>query len=56
MTKTSRHCRRYRCQHVVGCLCNCKACAKLRPVEEMAESRRNWERHQSSEPRQSAEK
>ena len=32
----SRHCRRWRCRHDLVCLCNCKACAKLRPEEEMA--------------------
>lgn len=41
MTPTkSKHCRRWRCRHVVGCLCNCKACAKLRPAEERAK----WEK------------
>lgn len=52
MTKVTRHCRRMRCSHIVGCLCNCKACAKLRPAEEMAESRRNLALYQVAKKRQ----
>lgn len=50
--KTSRHCRRYRCRHVVGCVCNCKACAKLRPEDERAA----WQKSRDSVKVQSNDK
>jgi hypothetical protein len=45
----SKHCRRWRCRHVVGCLCNCKACSKLRPEDERAASLRSRTQSHTSE-------